>query len=193
MKLLKWHIKWPYVLIDGAQACAHIKPDLQKMNVDFYVTSAHKLCGPTGVGMLYGKTELLQKLPPYQGGGEMISSVTFEKTTYADLPHKFEAGTPNIAGGIAFGAALDYMNSIGFENIIKYENDLLKYATEEIKKIDGIKIYGDLQKKTAVISFNIKNVHPYDIGSILDQMGIAVRTGHHCAQPIMDYFEIQVL
>ena len=120
----------------------------------------------------------------------MISSVTFEKTTYADLPHKFEAGTPNIAGGIAFGAALDYMNSIGFENIIKYENDLLKYATEEIKKIDGIKIYGDLQKKTAVISFNIKNVHPYDIGSILDQMGIAVRTGHHCAQPIMDYFEI---
>ena len=179
-----------YVLIDGAQACAHIKPDLKKMNVDFYVTSAHKLCGPTGVGMLYGKTELLQKLPPYQGGGEMISSVTFEKTTYADLPHKFEAGTPNIAGGIAFGAALDYMNSIGFENIIKYENDLLKYATEQIKKIDGIKIYGDLQKKTAVISFNIKNVHPYDIGSILDQMGIAVRTGHHCAQPIMDYFEI---
>ena len=120
----------------------------------------------------------------------MISSVTFEKTTYADLPHKFEAGTPNIAGGIAFGAALDYMNSIGFENIIKYENDLLKYATEEIKKIDGIKIYGDLERKTAVISFNIKNIHPYDIGSILDQMGIAVRTGHHCAQPIMDYFEI---
>ena len=160
------------------------------MDVDFYVTSAHKLCGPTGVGMLYGKTDLLKKLPPYQGGGEMISSVTFEKTTYADLPHKFEAGTPNIAGGIAFGAALDYMNSIGFENIIKYENDLLKYATEEIKKIDGIKIYGDLEKKTAVISFNIKNIHPYDIGSILDQMGIAVRTGHHCAQPIMDYFEI---
>ena len=184
------HKNGAYVLIDGAQACAHIKPDLQKMDVDFYVTSAHKLCGPTGVGMLYGKTELLQKLPPYQGGGEMISSVTFEKTTYADLPHKFEAGTPNIAGGIAFGAALDYMNSIGFENIIKYENDLLKYATEQIKKIDGIKIYGDLQKKTAVISFNIKNVHPYDIGSILDQMGIAVRTGHHCAQPIMDYFEI---
>ena len=120
----------------------------------------------------------------------MISRVTFEKTTYADLAHKFEAGTPNIAGGIAFGAALDYMNSIGFENIIEYENDLLKYATEEIKKIDGIKIYGDLQKKTAVISFNIKNLHPYDIGSILDQMGIAVRTGHHCAQPIMDYFEI---
>ena len=137
-----------------------------------------------------GKLNYLKKLPPYQGGGEMISSVTFEKTTYADLPHKFEAGTPNIAGGIAFGAALDYMNSIGFENIIKYENDLLKYATEEIKKIDGIKIYGDLEKKTAVISFNIKNIHPYDIGSILDQMGIAVRTGHHCAQPIMDYFEI---
>ena len=184
------HEKGAYVLIDGAQACAHIKPNLQKMDVDFYVTSAHKLCGPTGVGMLYGKTDLLKKLPPYQGGGEMISSVTFEKTTYADLPHKFEAGTPNIAGGIAFGAALDYMNSIGFENIIKYENDLLKYATEEIKKIDGIKIYGDLEKKTAVISFNIKNIHPYDIGSILDQMGIAVRTGHHCAQPIMDYFEI---
>ena len=184
------HEKGAYVLIDGAQACAHIKPNLQKMDVDFYVTSAHKLCGPTGVGMLYGKTDLLKKLPPYQGGGEMISSVTFEKTTYADLPHKFEAGTPNIAGGIAFGAALDYMNNIGFENIIKYENDLLKYATEEIKKIDGIKIYGDLVEKTAVISFNIKNIHPYDIGSILDQMGIAVRTGHHCAQPIMDYFEI---
>ena len=184
------HEKGAYVLIDGAQACAHIKPNLQRMDVDFYVTSAHKLCGPTGVGMLYGKTDLLKKLPPYQGGGEMISSVTFEKTTYADLPHKFEAGTPNIAGGIAFGAALDYMNSIGFENIIKYENDLLKYATEEIRKIDGIKIYGDLEKKTAVISFNIKNIHPYDIGSILDQMGIAVRTGHHCAQPIMDYFEI---
>jgi len=160
------HGKGAYVLIDGAQACAHIKPNLQKMDVDFYVTSAHKLCGPTGVGMLYGKTDLLKKLPPYQGGGEMISSVTFEKTTYADLPHKFEAGTPNIAGGIAFGAALDYMNSIGFENIIKYENDLLKYATEEIRKIDGIKIYGDLEKKTAVISFNIKNIHPYDIGSI---------------------------
>ena len=140
--------------------------------------------------MLYGKLELLKSLPPYQGGGEMISTVTFEKTTYADLPHKFEAGTPNIAGGIAFGAALDYMNSIGFDNIAEYENELLNYATNALKKIDGIKIYGEVKNKTAVISFNIRGIHPYDIGSILDQLGIAVRTGHHCAQPIMDFFAI---
>jgi cysteine desulfurase/selenocysteine lyase len=140
--------------------------------------------------MLYGKLELLKSLPPYQGGGEMISTVTFEKTTYADLPHKFEAGTPNIAGGIAFGAALDYMNSIGFDNIAEYENELLNYATNALKKIEGIKIYGEVKNKTAVISFNIVGIHPYDIGSILDQLGIAVRTGHHCAQPIMDFFVI---
>ena len=178
------------VLIDGAQACPHIKTDVQELNVDYYVTSAHKLCGPTGVGMLYGKKELLRALPPYQGGGEMIASVTFEKTTYAGLPHKFEAGTPNICGGIAFGAALDYMNNLGFDVISKYEAELLAYATNSLKKIEGIKIYGEGLDKTAVISFNIGDIHPYDLGSILNQMGIAVRTGHHCAQPIMDFYEI---
>ena len=178
------------VLIDGAQACPHIKTDVQELNVDYYVTSAHKLCGPTGVGMLYGKKELLKALPPYQGGGEMIASVTFEKTTYAGLPHKFEAGTPNICGGIAFGAALDYMNNLGFDVISQYEDELLAYATNNLKKIEGIKIYGEGLDKTAVISFNIGDIHPYDLGSILNQMGIAVRTGHHCAQPIMDFYEI---
>ena len=178
------------VLIDGAQACPHIKTDVQELNVDYYVASAHKLCGPTGVGMLYGKKELLKDLPPYQGGGEMIASVTFEKTTYAGLPHKFEAGTPNICGGIAFGAALDYMNNLGFDVISQYEDELLAYATNNLKKIEGIKIYGEGLDKTAVISFNIGDIHPYDLGSILNQMGIAVRTGHHCAQPIMDFYEI---
>lgn len=178
------------VLIDGAQATPHIKPDVQALDVDFYVASAHKLCGPTGMGMLYGKEEWLQKLPPYQGGGEMIETVTFEKTTYAGLPHKFEAGTPDICGGIAFGAAIDYMNALGFENIATYENELLEYATSELLKIAGLKIYGTSKNKTAVISFNVGNIHPYDIGSILDKLGIAVRTGHHCAQPIMDYYNI---
>jgi len=186
----KAHAHGARVLIDGAQACPHIKPDVQKLGVDFYVTSAHKLCGPTGVGMLYGKEEALNELPPYQGGGEMIATVSFEKTTYADLPHKFEAGTPNIAGGIAFGAATDYMNGIGFKSIAQYESELLAYATNALKKIDGMKIYGEAPEKTAVLSFNIEGLHPYDIGSILDQMGIAVRTGHHCAQPIMDYYKI---
>ena len=188
--IAKAHAVDAEVLIDGAQASAHIKSDLQALDVDYYVTSAHKICGPTGVGMLYGKETLLKKLPPYQGGGEMIATVTFEKTTYADLPHKFEAGTPNIAGGIAFGAALNYMNSIGFEAIASYEAELLEYATSAFEEIPGLKIYGEATEKTAVISFNIKDIHPYDIGSILDQMGIAVRTGHHCAQPIMDYFQI---
>ena len=188
--ITKAHAYGAKVLIDGAQACPHIKPDVQALDVDFYVTSAHKLCGPTGVGMLYGKTELLKALPPYQGGGEMIATVTFEKTTYADLPHKFEAGTPNIAGGIAFGAALDYMNGIGMDAIASYEAELLAYATAELNKIEGIKIFGEAEEKTAVISFNVGVQHPYDLGSILDQMGIAVRTGHHCAQPIMDFFEI---
>ena len=188
--ITKAHNVGAEVLIDGAQACPHIKPDLQSLDVDYYVTSAHKLCGPTGVGMLYGKEALLNKLPPYQGGGEMISTVTFEKTTYADLPHKFEAGTPNISGGIAFGTALDYMNDIGFEAISAYEAELLDYATTALKELPGLKIYGEAPEKTAVISFNVEGIHPYDIGSILDQMGIAVRTGHHCAQPIMDYFEI---
>ena len=148
------------------------------------------MCGPTGVGMLYGKEEWLNKLPPYQGGGEMIAEVTFQKTTYADLPHKFEAGTPNICGGIAFGAAVDYMNNIGFETIANYENQLLDYATTQLEAIEGLKIYGTSEQKTSVISFNVANIHPYDIGTLLDKMGIAVRTGHHCAQPIMDYFKI---
>lgn len=178
------------VLIDGAQATPHIKPDVQALDVDFYVASAHKLCGPTGVGMLYGKQEWLEKLPPYQGGGEMIETVTFEKTTYAGLPHKFEAGTPNICGGIAFGVALDYMNATGFEAIRNYENELLGDATEKLLQIDGLKIYGNTSEKTAVISFNIEGIHPYDIGAILDKLGIAVRTGHHCAQPIMDFYQI---
>ena len=178
------------VLVDGAQACGHIKPDLKKLNVDFYTVSAHKLCGPTGIGMLYGKEKWLNKLPPYQGGGEMIDEVTFEKTTYADLPHKFEAGTPNICGGIAFGAAIDYMNTIGFEAIGSYEDELIQYATEKLTQIEGLRIYGDNKHKTAVISFNIDSIHPYDVGTLLDKMGIAVRTGHHCAQPIMDYYKI---
>ena len=178
------------VLLDGAQAAPHIKADVQALDVDFYVTSAHKLCGPTGVGMLYGKESLLNMLPPYQGGGEMIADVRFEKTTYADLPHKFEAGTPNIAGGIAFGAALDYMNGIGFDTIAAYEHELLDYATEQLKAIEGVRIYGEAPQKTAVVSFNVNEIHPYDIGSILDKLGIAVRTGHHCAQPIMDFYKI---
>lgn len=178
------------VLVDGAQACPHLIPDVQALDVDFYVASAHKMCGPTGVGMLYGKEEWLNKLPPYQGGGEMIAEVTFEKTTYADLPHKFEAGTPNICGGIAFGAAIDYLNSIGFDAIATYENELLDYATEQLLTIEGLKIYGTSKHKTSVISFNIGTIHPYDIGTIVDKLGIAVRTGHHCAQPIMDYYKI---
>lgn len=178
------------VLIDGAQAAPHIQADVQALDVDFYTVSAHKMCGPTGVGVLYGKEEWLNKLPPYQGGGEMIAEVTFEKTTYAELPHKFEAGTPNICGGIAFGAALDYMNSIGFKEIEAYEHELLEYATEALLKIEGLKIYGTAKDKTSVISFNIEGVHPYDIGTILDKLGIAVRTGHHCAQPIMDFYKI---
>ena len=178
------------VLVDGAQAAPHMATDVQALDIDYYVTSAHKLCGPTGVGMLYGKTELLETLPPYQGGGEMIATVTFEKTTYADLPHKFEAGTPNIAGGIAFGAALDYINGIGLEAIAAYEQELLQYATEQMKGIEGLRIFGEAPQKTAVISFLVGAIHPYDMGSILDKMGIAVRTGHHCAQPIMDFFQI---
>ncbi|WP_426432029.1 aminotransferase class V-fold PLP-dependent enzyme [Winogradskyella sp. HB-48] len=178
------------VLVDGAQSCPHIKPDVQALDVDFYVCSAHKICGPTGIGMLYGKEEWLKKLPPYQGGGEMIAEVSFEKTTYADLPHKFEAGTPNVCGGIAFGAALDYMNSIGFDAIAQYEHELLVYATKQLQNIEGLTIYGTSKHKTSVISFNVGNIHPYDIGTILDKMGIAVRTGHHCAQPIMDFYNI---
>lgn len=178
------------VLLDGAQGAAHFKINLSEINVDYYVASAHKLCGPTGVGFLYGKSKLLESLPPYQGGGEMISSVTFEKTEYADLPYKFEAGTPNISGVIGFGAAIDYMNDIGFDNIESYEQELLKYATDRLKEIPEIKIYGNSGNKISVISFNLSNHHPSDIGSILDQFGIAVRTGQHCTQPVMDYYNI---
>lgn len=180
------------VLIDGAQATPHVKPDVQELDCDFYVFSGHKICGPTGTGILYGKEEWLNKLPPYQGGGEMIKEVTFEKTTYAELPHKFEAGTPNIAGGIVLGTAIDYLNEVGFENIAKYEHELLEYGTKRLLEIEGLKIYGpkSLENKTSVISFNIGNIHPYDIGTIVDKMGIAVRTGHHCAQPIMNFFNI---
>ena len=186
----KAHAVGAAVLIDGAQATPHLTPDVQALNADFYTTSAHKICGPTGIGMLYGKEEWLRKLPPYQGGGEMIDQVTFEKTTYADLPHKFEAGTPNIAGGVGFGAAIDYMNGIGFETIAAHENDLLQHATEKLNKIEGLRIYGNVQNKVAVISFNVDGLHPYDIGTLLDKMGIALRTGHHCCQPIMDFYEI---
>ena len=178
------------VLIDGAQACPHIKSDLQNLNVDFYVTSAHKMCGPTGVGILYGKEFWLNKLSPFQGGGEMISDVTFEKTTYADLPHKFEAGTPNICGGIAFGEAINYMNAIGFDKISLHENKLLEYASKKLLSIDGLKIYGTSKNKTSVISFNIDGIHAYDLGTIIDKLGIAIRTGQHCAQPIMDFYGI---
>ena len=188
--ITKAHSVGAAVLVDGAQACPHIKSDVQELDVDFYVTSAHKMCGPTGVGMLYAKEEWLKKLPPYQGGGEMISEVTFDKTTYADLPHKFEAGTPNICGGIAFGAAIDYMNSIGFEHIAAYENELLAYATTKLLEIEGLKIYGTSSNKTSVISFNIEGVHAYDLGTIIDKLGIAIRTGQHCAQPIMDFYGI---
>jgi len=178
------------VLIDGAQATPHLRPDVQALDCDFYVFSGHKVCGPTGVGILYGKEEWLRKLPPYQGGGEMIAEVTFEKTTYADLPHKFEAGTPNISGGIVLGTAIDYMNSIGFDNIAAYEQELLEYGTKRIQEIEGVTIYGTSENKASVISFNIDGIHPYDIGTIIDKLGIAVRTGHHCAQPIMNFFNI---
>ncbi len=178
------------ILIDGAQSCSHVKPDLVALDCDFYVTSAHKMCGPTGIGMLYGKEKWLEKLPPYQGGGEMIDQVTFEHTTYAGLPHKFEAGTPNVCGGIAFGAAIDYLNAIGFTGIANHEASLLEYATKKLLEIDGLKIYGTTKEKTSVISFNIEGIHPYDIGTIIDKLGIAVRTGQHCTQPIMDFFNI---
>ena len=178
------------ILIDGAQAVPHLKPDVQELDCDFYVFSGHKMCGPTGTGILYGKEDWLNKLPPYQGGGEMIKEVSFEKTTYADLPHKFEAGTPNIAGGIVLGTAVDYMNSIGFDNIQKQELELVEYGTKRLLEIEGLRVFGTAKEKTSVISFNIEGIHPYDIGTIIDKLGIAVRTGHHCAQPVMDFFKI---
>ncbi|MDG2397010.1 MAG: cysteine desulfurase [Flavobacteriaceae bacterium] len=188
--IFKAHKYGAKVIIDGAQAVPHFNLNLQKLDVDYYAFSAHKLYGPTGVGVLYGKEELLKDLPPYHGGGEMISNVTFEKTTYAEIPYKFEAGTPNISGVIGFGAALDYLNNIGFNNIISHEKELLKYATEKLNLINGLKIFGESINKTSVISFNVDEIHPYDIGLILDKMGIAVRTGKHCTQPIMDFYDI---
>ncbi|KQO34290.1 cysteine sulfinate desulfinase [Flavobacterium sp. Leaf82] len=184
----KAHAVGAAVLIDGAQAVPHLKPDVQDLDCDFYAFSGHKMCGPTGTGILYGKEGWLNKLPPYQGGGEMIKEVTFEKTTYADLPHKFEAGTPNIAGGIVLGTAVDYLNNIGFQNIQEQEEKLLEHATKRLLEIEGLKIYGTGKNKASVVSFNIDGIHPYDIGSIIDKLGIAVRTGHHCAQPIMNFF-----
>ncbi|MBA4152913.1 aminotransferase class V-fold PLP-dependent enzyme [Flavobacterium sp.] len=192
---IKWMIEKAHevgaaILIDGAQATPHLIPDVQELDCDFYVFSGHKICGPTGTGILYGKEAWLNKLPPYQGGGEMIATVTFEKTTYAELPHKFEAGTPNIAGGIVLGTAIDYLNEIGFDNIAAYEQELLEFGTKRLLEIEGLKIYGTSAHKTSVISFNVGDIHPYDIGTIIDKLGIAVRTGHHCAQPIMDFYKI---
>jgi cysteine desulfurase / selenocysteine lyase len=178
------------VLIDGAQAVSHLQVDVKDLDCEFYCFSGHKMFGPTGIGVLYGKEKWLEDLPPYQGGGEMIKEVTFEKTTYNELPFKFEAGTPNVADGIAFKAAIDYITSYGLEEIALYENELLQHATEAVSRIDGLNIYGTAAHKAAVLSFNIKNIHPYDIGTLLDKMGIAVRTGHHCAQPVMDFFGI---
>jgi cysteine desulfurase/selenocysteine lyase len=186
----KAHAVGAKILIDGAQAASHITLDMQKLDADFYCFSAHKMFGPTGVGVLYGKEEILNELPPYQGGGEMIREVSFEKTTYACLPHKFEAGTPNIAGVIAFKAAIDFINDLGIDQIAKYEEELLQYATTEILKIEGVKIYGTVKHKSGIISFNINSLHPYDIGMIVDKMGVAIRTGHHCTQPIMKRFNI---
>ena len=178
------------VLVDGAQAAPHILLNMQKLDVDFYCFSAQKMYGPTGVGVLYGKEEALNQLPPYQGGGEMIKEVSFKKTTYADLPHKFEAGTPNISGVIAFKSAIDFITEIGVDKITEHENRLLEYATSEMLKIAGIKIFGTSKKKSAIISYNLKGIHPYDVGLLLDKMGVAIRTGHHCTQPIMKRFKI---
>ncbi len=178
------------VLIDGAQSAPHMKVDVRALNCEFYAFSGHKICGPTGTGVLYGKEVWLDRLPPYQGGGEMIKQVTFAKTTYASLPHKFEAGTPNIEGGIVLAKAVEYLNQLGFDQIAKYEKELLTYATKKLKKIEGIRIYGTSAHKTSVLSFNLEGTHPFDVGSILDKLGIAVRTGHHCTQPIMEYFGI---
>jgi len=186
----KSHSVGAKVLIDGAQAASHISLNMQKLDADFYCFSAHKMFGPTGVGILYGKEDILNALPPYQSGGEMIKEVSFSGTTYADLPHKFEAGTPNISGVVAFKSAIDFISNLEVNKIAKYEEELLQYATSELLKIEGVRIYGTSKKKSAIISFNLEGLHPYDIGMIVDKMGIAIRTGHHCAQPIMERFNI---
>lgn len=179
-------------IVDGAQAVGHKKIDVLELDVDFYVSSGHKMYAPTGIGFLYGKKHMLEKLPPYQGGGDMIKTVSFQKTTYADLPYRFEAGTPNICGAIALGFAIDYINELGIENIQRYEHSLLEYCTQRLGEFDNMKIYGnkDLSQRAGVVSFNIDGIHPYDVGVVLDKMGIAVRTGHHCTQPTMDFYNI---
>lgn len=182
------HAKNIPVLLDGAQAIAHVQTDVQKLDVDFLVFSSHKMCGPTGVGVIYGKKELLDKMPPVIGGGDMIRSVTFEKTEYAGLPSKFEAGTPDIGGVIGFGAALDYLTSIGIDNIRAWEKELLTYGTQKLSAIKGLRIIGTAEEKASIISFVLDDIHPHDVGSILDQEGIAVRAGHHCTQPVMQRF-----
>jgi cysteine desulfurase/selenocysteine lyase len=184
------HEKNAKVLIDGAQSVAHMAVDVQELNMDFYCFSAHKLYGPTGVGILYGKEKILNLLPPYQGGGEMIKKVDLHETTYAPLPHKFEAGTPNIAGIIAFKSSLELIKEIGLGEIKKHESQLLIYATEKLENIDGLQIIGTSSEKSAIISFIIKDIHHYDLGLLLDKMGVAIRTGHHCTQPIMNKFKI---
>ena len=178
------------IMIDGAQAVQHLSVDLMKLNADFYCFSGHKVYAPTGIGVLYGKKELLEKMPPYQGGGDMIKSVTFEKTIYNDIPNRFEAGTPNIAGTIGLGVSIDYLVSIGIENIAKHEKELLDYATQEIRKIEGVQIIGNAIEKASVLSFVIEGIHPHDIGTIMDKQGVAIRTGHHCTQPTMDFYGI---
>ena len=186
----KSHANGALVLIDGAQSVPHTKVDVQELDCDFYVFSGHKMCGPTGVGILYGKEDILNELPPYQGGGDMIKTVTFEKTTYNSLPHKLEAGTPNIAGGIGLAAAAKYMNEIGIDKIEAYEHELLTYATQQIKQIDGVRIIGEAENKASVLSFLVDGTHPSDIGMIVDKLGIAIRTGHHCTEPLMNRFNI---
>jgi len=183
----RWNVP---VVVDGAQAIPHMRIDVRALDADFYAFSGHKLFGPTGIGVLYGKKASLEAMPPYQGGGDMIRSVTFEKTTYNDLPYKFEAGTPDIAGIIGLGAAIDYVNDVGMEAISAYEHELLEYATAAISQLNGVRIIGTAPNKASVISFVVDNAHPHDVGTVLDREGIAVRTGHHCAQPVMDRFEI---
>lgn len=186
----KAHAKNIPVFIDGAQSAPHIKVDVQTLDVDFYAFSGHKMYAPTGIGALYGKREWLDKIPPYQGGGEMIQTVTFEKTTYNELPFKFEAGTPDYIGSTAFAEAINYIQNIGLEQISEYETELTQYATQRLLEIEGMRIIGTAEHKSAVVSFLVGNIHPYDIGMLLDKLGIAVRTGHHCAQPLMDEFQI---
>jgi cysteine desulfurase/selenocysteine lyase len=186
----KAHVVGAKVLLDGAQSIQHFPINVQELDCDFFAFSGHKVFGPTGVGVLYGKKEILENLPPYQGGGDMISKVTFEKTTYNDLPHKFEAGTPHISGGIALGKAFEFLNNLNLETVKNYEHSLLKYAEEKLMQIDGLKIIGTAENKASVVSFVIDGIHPFDVGTLLDKQGIAVRTGHHCTQPLMDFFQI---